>query len=702
MPKKRAPSKKVLTQDFLVEIHTEELPPKILQRLANSFMQEISIRLEKTNLRFNGTQYFVTPRRLAVIVHQLLSRQPDATTERKGPAIAAAFDQYGKPTQACIGFARSCGVEPEKLIRIKNPQGEWVGFTQKVAGQSVKELLPDIIQQALAALPIPKRMHWGDHVQEFIRPVHSAMMLYGNDIIRGEILGCNVDRKTEGHRFMSQGWISIANPARYQSTLAKKFVIADFTERKQLIRNQTDAIVKKSLGNNARALIGEELLDEVTGLVEWPVAIMGHFAKEFLQVPQEALISAMQTHQRYFPVVNKQGKLLPNFVTISNIKSKKVQQVIAGNERVLHARLSDAAFFFAVDKKQKLEERLPLLEKMVFQNKLGTLNDKAKRLAKLSTFIAKSLNGDVEKAKRAGLLAKTDLTTHLVGEFPELQGIAGSYYARHDGESAEVAQALYEQYQPKFSGDTLPTSKLGCVLALADRIDLLVGVFGINQPPTGEKDPFGLRRAALGVLRILIEKQLNLNLRELLEYAFNCYAVPLENTHLLAGVTSFLMERLKYFYQEQGIPADVFAAVAAVSELKPYDIHCRLQAVSGFKKLPQAEALSSANKRVSNILAKYEQKIAVNKIDSALFEHDAERVLADKLAKQRATVASLSSSAQYDDVLKQLAHLREPVDAFFDKVLVMTEDKPRRENRLLLLKELRELFLHVADIALLQ
>ncbi len=439
----------------------------------------------------------------------------------------------------------------------------------------------------------------------------------------------------------------------------------------------------------------------MTGLVEWPVAIFGSFDKEFLAVPQEALISAMQYHQRYFPVVDDQGKLLPHFVAISNIESSDMQRVIAGNERVLRARLSDAAFFFAQDKKQSLMSRVNNLKNMVFQDKLGTLHDKAERLAKIATLIAKQIGEHPEQAAHAGLLAKTDLTTEMVGEFPELQGIAGYYYARHAGEPEIVAQALNEQYMPRFAGDALPQTKMGCILALADRIDTLVGVFGVNQAPSSDKDPFGLRRAAIGVLRILIEKKLNLDLRALLEAAALNYGNKLENQEVVTQVFNFMQERLKFWYQEQGVSADIFSAVAALNISKPYDIHCRIQAVQTFEKLPEAESLSVANKRVSNILAKADNEITAKKIDAQLFEYDAERVLAAKLAEQGNTITTLSQSARYTEVLTQLAYLRKPVDDFFDQVLVMTDDKPKRENRLLLLKKLRELFLNVADIALL-
>ena len=682
--------------DFLVEIQTEELPPKALHRLAKAFLHEVVTRLHKAELKFVSAKYFATPRRLAIWVTELAAKQADSVVERKGPALDAAFDKDGKPTPACAGFARSCGVTPDQLIKIESKAGTWMGYKQSVSGKKTQELLPEFVQQALAALPIPKRMRWGSGSVEFVRPVHSVIMLFGNDIIDAEILGARADRKTLGHRFMSNGEIEIKTPGEYESVLEKKgCVIVDFDRRKELIREQATKI-------NAQVAIDENLLDEVTALVEWPVAICGSFDKEFLKVPQEALISAMKDHQRYFPVVDKNGKLLPQFVTISNIESKDPKRVVAGNERVLRARLSDAAFFFETDKKRSLESRVDILKNIIFQAKLGTIYDKAERISKLTAFIAEKMNIDNALAKRSGLLAKTDLTTDLVAEFPELQGIAGFYYAQNDGEPEALAVAMNEQYMPRFSGDVLPGSMLGCALAIADRLDTLVGVFGINQQPTGDKDPFGLRRAALGILRILIEKKINLDLRELLSQARQNFVVKLENTDVESQVLNFMLERLKPWYQEQNISPDVFAAVTALNVTKPYDFHCRIQAVQVFKKMSEAESLSVANKRVSNILAKYDSEITMGNVDAKLFEHDAERVLAENLQEQQQTVMKLSQSAQYQEVLEQLATLRKPVDDFFDHVMVMTEDKARRENRLLMLKKLRELFLQVADIALLQ
>ncbi len=687
---------------FLIEILTEELPPKTLQRLAKNFLEEVQIRLTKAELAFSEIQFFVTPRRLALQIKKLAARQPNSTVERKGPSLEAAFDLDGKPTPACVGFARSCGVEPAQLATIKNQQGAWVGFQQAMAGKTAQELLPTIVQQALIALPIAKRMRWGNSTVEFVRPVHSVVMLYGAEIINAEILGKRTGRETQGHRFHSKGKVTITSSARYAKILASKYVLADFSLRAQKIRQQAEDIVKESLGKSAHVLIDEKLLDEVTGLVEWPVAVCGSFEEHFLTVPQEVLISAMQDHQRYFPVVDQHGKLLPHFVAISNIESRDMQRVITGNERVLRARLSDAAFFFEMDKKHNLASRIDGLKNSVFQAKLGSLYDKAQRISQLAIFIANTLSVDSEQAKRAALLSKADLLTDMVGEFPGLQGTAGYYYALHDGEPQAVADAINEQYMPRFSGDSLPETKLGCVLAMADRIDTLIGIFGINQAPTGDKDPFGLRRAALGVLRILIEKKLNLDLKELLQQGLDGYAGRLINHNVIEQVLNFMQERLKFWCQEQATTADVFAAVAALGITKPYDMYRRIQAVQAFKKLPEAESLSVANKRVSNILAKYSNEISAKRIDENLFEHDIEKIMVARLNEKNDLIVLLSQSANYAEILAQLANLRKPVDDFFDKVLVMADDKAVRENRLLMLKKLRELFLRVADIALLQ
>ncbi len=688
---------------FLVEIHTEELPPKSLRTLAEHFCNGIRTRLEKNELAFTDAVYYAAPRRLAVLVNELHAQQNDKAVERKGPALDKAYDANGKPSPACVGFAKSCNIDVSELVTLETPQGKFVGCKQQVRGKSVAELLPPMIEEALATLPVAKPMRWGNNTQKFIRPIHNVLMLYGNDVIDATILGLKTNRKTRGHRFLADNkWLEISNPESYLATLKNAFVIADFAERKKIITTTTHELVKKELGDKGHALIDEALLDEVTSIVEYPQAVCGSFDKAFLDVPQEALISSMQDHQRYFPIVDQQQKLLPYFITISNIQSKNPQSVIAGNERVLRARLSDAAFFYETDKKSRLEDRIAKLKTIIFQNKLGTLFDKTERIQKLATLIATQINENPEHATRAALLMKTDLTTDLVGEFPELQGIAGYYYALNDKEPESIAQALGEQYMPRFSGDQLPTSKLGCILALADRLDTLVGVFGINQAPTSDKDPFGLRRAALGILRILIEKPLSLDIKTLISAAHANYTQKLENPNTIQDALNFILERLKPWYQEQGVNTNVIASVMSLNLTVPYDIHRRIQAVIAFKNLSEAESLSVANKRVSNILAKYDGDIGHHKINAELFETDAERELAKQLDTLGVKIHTLSQNSQYEEVLTQLAALRTPVDNFFDNVMVMTEDQKRRENRILMLRQLRELFLNVADVALLQ
>lgn len=685
--------------DFLVEVHTEELPPKSLQRLSQSFLAEVEKRLQAAELNFEKSQAFATPRRLGLLITALAAKQKDTVIERKGPALKAAYDDKGQATAACLGFARALKVDPCALIILKSAQGEWVGFRQKRKGESSLKLLGPIVEAALASLPIAKRMRWGDGNIEFVRPVHSVIMLYGSKIIPYKLFDLRPSNKTQGHRLLSRSTLTIREPKLYEKILEKNYVIADFFKRKALIQKALAHAVKSNPA--AHILLDNALLDEVTGLVEWPHAILGQFDKRFLRVPQEVLISAMQDHQRYFPVVNKKNKLLPFFVAICNMRGKYTKNIIQGNERVLCARLEDAAFFFETDKKQKLHERIPLLKNRLFQKKLGSMYDKSERMAKLSEPIANLLGCDVNLAHEASLLAKTDLTTQLVSEFPELQGTAGFYYAKHEGLPIELATALSEQYLPRYAGDKLPQSILGGILGLVDRLDTLVGVFGINQAPTGDKDPFALRRAALGVLRILIENKFNLDLKQLIALSVESFHPPLPNKTVASEVFQFIMERLKYWYQEQDMPSDIFASVAALNLSNPFDFHQRMVAVRDFKKKSEALALSSANKRVSQILLKYPEKLS-NTFNADLFEDRWEKKLADILVEKREKINLLHPTSRYIEMLNELASLKDPIDNFFDKVLVMTEDKNVRENRLLLLQEIRALFLKVADIALLQ
>lgn len=686
------------TQNLLLEIGTEELPAKTLQKLSQALGAEIKNNLTKAELGHGEIKLFATPRRLAVIVKDLATAQNSRHIERKGPAVQAAFDEHGNPTKTGLGFAQSCGVDIKRLQKRKTDKGEFLFFSYQQPGETTPKLLPNMIQEAIHKLPIPRPMHWGSHETVFIRPVHWIVLLFGNELIKTQILGVTVERQTYGHRFLHPKPITLKTPNEYEKKLLTGKVIADFDSRKETIRKQ----LKKVTHASEKVIHDEELLNEVTGLVEWPVALLGNFESRFLEVPTEILIMAMKSHQKYFPVIDAQQHLLPHFVTISNIKSKNPKRVIAGNERVLRARLSDASFFYHSDLKHSLESCLEKLKTVVFQTKLGTLLDKVKRLAQGANYIAQIIGANPKHAERAGLLAKTDLLSEVVGEFPELQGIMGYYYALQDNEPEAVALGIKEQYLPRFAKDHLPESLVGCTAALADRADTLVGIFGIQQAPTGEKDPFGLRRAALGILRIIIEKQLPLDLKDLFTCAIQNYSFPLENKNLLTEVLDFTLERLRAWYSDQGISADVFAAVLARYPTKPFDFHQRLIAVQNFLTLPEAQALSAANKRVSNILKKEDGVSTHSQINPALFEREEEHILGDLIGKKAKEVEQLYNLGKYTEALATLAALQKPIDNFFDRVMVMIENENIRNNRLALLMNLRNLFLQIADVSLLQ
>ena len=689
--------------DFLFALLTEELPSKQLKSLGQSLVDALAQRLKAAELNFDHVQFFVAPRHLAVLVSQLQSTQKDSEILRKGPAIKAAFNAAGEPTQASLGFARSVKADVTDLIRIENDQGEWVGYREKKPGQPVTELLPDIVNETVATLPIAKKMYWHEGEIAFVRPVHAVVLLYGDQVVPCQVLGLGAGRKIRGHRFLANDWLTITHASQWETLLETEgFVVSHFEKRRNLIRTEVNQAVENIDKANAKALMSDELLDEVTGLVEWPQAAIGQFDEAFLALPKEVLVSAMQDHQRYFPVMDGKGALLPYFIITTNTPTKTLQAIIQGNENVLRARLSDAAFFYAADQKLTLDDRITRLKGIVFQAKLGTLYDKSERLSAIAACIAPLIKADERQAQRAGMLAKTDLTTDMVNEFPELQGIMGDYYAQHDGESPKVAIALREQYLPRFADDQLPESPLGQALAVSDRVDTLVGTFGINQIPTGDKDPFGLRRAAIGLLRILIEKNLNINLKTIFQFALNQYTRPLPNPNTLDQLMFFIQERLRTYYLERDIAPDVFAAVAALQIDNPLDVDKRVKAVQAFKQLNEAEALSIAHKRVSHILAKYVDKIDATQLNPDLFEDDAEAELARQLMMKRQAIANLYETDQYDEVLLSLAELRKPIDDFFDHVMVMTDNKAQRENRILLLSQLRALFLQVADIALLQ
>ena len=688
------------TRDLLIELGTEELPPKALKKLIHAFETGIKQGLEKAELSFSAIRSYAAPRRMAVVVDELAIRQQDRWVERRGPAIAAAFDEDGNPTKALQGFARSCGVTVDDLEKLETDKGTWLAFKQEQKGAETASLIVDILQQSLNDLPIPKRMRWGTLPGEFVRPVHWLILLFGDDIIPADILGVSAGRDSRGHRFHHPEKIRIDSARSYAPQLQTEgHVVVDMVARRAAIHGQ---VLELATQLGGQAVLNEALLDEVAGLVEWPVALSGSFDKRFLELPAEALISSMEEHQKYFAVRDKSGELLPYFITICNIESRDPAQVIAGNERVILPRLSDAAFFWDTDRKQPLADRQAQLKTIVFQNKLGTVFDKSARVAKLAAVIANEIGGDAALAERAALLAKCDLVTEMVGEFPDLQGIMGRYYARLDGEHHEVAEALDEQYLPRFSGDKLPQTKTGQAVSLAEKLDTLVGLFGIGQPPTGVKDPFALRRAALGVLRVVIENKLDVDLQLLLEHAQQVFDASLTEQDVTAQVMHYLFERLRGYAADQGFKADVFESVLAVQPSRPLDFMARLHAVAEFRQLEQAEALAAGNKRISNILRKNDAEDNDAKIDAALLVEPAEQALAEKLHTVSSVIEPLLSKADYAGVLNILADMRDTVDGFFDQVMVMADDLAVRNNRLALLNQVRALFLGVADISCLQ
>ena len=687
------------TRDLLIEIGTEELPPKALNKLSDAFAAGIESGLKEAGVNYRKVNIYAAPRRLAVLVDAVDESQQDRDIEKLGPAVKAAYDKEGNPTKAAQGFARGCGVEVAELATTQTDKGERLVYRIEEKGKATTELVADIVSQSLAKLPVPKRMRWGDSDVEFVRPVHWVVLLFGHDVIEAEILGIQSGRESRGHRFHHPEVINLQSPADYISRLQSPgFVMVDRDERMKCVRQQAEAAAKKLGG---LALIDEGLLQEVSALVEWPVAVSGDFDKEFLAVPAESLISSMQDHQKYFPVTDAKGSLLPHFITISNIESKSPQKVKEGNERVIRPRLGDAKFFWEQDNKKKLEDHIASLDKVVFQNKLGSVGDKSRRVASIAEAIAAELNENTEYAKRAGLLSKCDLMTEMVCEFTDLQGIMGRYYAINDGEPAEVANALDEQYMPRFAGDKLPAGKTGQIVSLADKLDTLLGIFAIGQKPTGEKDPFALRRAALGALRILIECKLDLDLKILLGYAAKAYADQLDANSAIDEVTGFMLERLKVYYTSQKISIDVYEAVIALKPTRPMDFDKRMHAVNEFRKLDEAESLAAANKRIGNILKKIEGKLP-SLIEVNLLQESAEKVLNEQLQKISEDVSPQLDAGDYSSALKKLASLRDPVDAFFDQVMVMADDEALKNNRIAMLSQLHSLFMKAADLSRLQ
>ncbi len=686
------------TQNFLVEIGTEELPPKALKTLATSFADNVEAELNQAGLTFDKIEWFAAPRRLAVKVLNLATQQPSKEIEKRGPAVSAAFDAEGNPTKAAEGWARGCGITVEQAERIATDKGEWLVHRAKIEGQPTKNLLNDIVANALAKLPIPKPMRWADKTVQFIRPVHTVTMLLGDELIEGEILGVASARTIRGHRFLGEKEFEIQHADQYPQLLREKgSVVADFNERKAEILAKSQA---KATALGGVADIEESLLEEVTSLVEYPNVLAAKFEERFLAVPAEALVYTMKGDQKYFPIYDKDGKLLPHFIFVSNINPEDPTAIIEGNEKVVRPRLTDAEFFFKTDLKQKLVDRLPRLETVLFQQQLGTLKDKTDRIEQLAGEIAKQIGADEAKAKRAGLLSKCDLMTNMVFEFTDTQGVMGMHYARHDGEDEEVAVALNEQYMPRFAGDELPKSLVASAVALADKFDTLTGIFGIGQAPKGSADPFALRRAALGALRIIVEKNLPLDLEDLVKKSAALFGDKLTNQNVVADVVDFMLGRFRAWYQDEGIAVDVIQAVLACRPTRPADFDARVRAVSHFRTLDSAEALAAANKRVSNILAKADA--AIGEINLTACVEPAEKALAEAVLALRTEVQPLIAKGDYTAVLDKLANLRAPVDSFFDNVMVNAEDPALRQNRLAILNTLQDLFLQVADISVLQ
>lgn len=676
-------------KDFLVEIGTEELPSKPLKKLSENFRDNILSELKHAQLSHKEVEVFASPRRLALIVKELETAQADQKVERTGPFKNAAFDEDDKPKPAAIGFAKSCGTDIDNIEFQDSDKGPRLYFMQEIKGKAAKDLLPEIVEKALTKLPINKPMRWGNYNAKFIRPVHWVLMLLGKESLEGTLFNKKVGNITYGHRFHKPDAITITEASAYEKALENKgYVLPNFEKRREKIKKQL-------LECSKNVVIDNELLDEVTGLVEWPIALKGDFDKRFLAVPEEALITSMKVNQKCFVLTDNNKKLLPHFITVSNIDSKNKARVIEGNERVIAARLSDAEFFYQTDVKQGLENNADRLKEVIFQAKLGSMHEKSNRVVTLAKSIPIDKNNSV--IQEAGMLAKADLLSDMVNEFPELQGIMGYHYTKDKNKA--IALAIKDHYLPRHSGDDLPGTLEGCALSIADKIDTMIGIFGINQAPTGVKDPYGLRRAAIGVLRIIIEKEIVLDLENLLIEAEKGYSNRLENKNVVSDCFNFITDRLKHYYSDNGISGDIFASVAARKPTQLLDFNSRIKAVQNFKNLPEAEALAAANKRVSNILKKQNgNDISTWKINNKLFDHDAERNLAQLIEQKKKTL----KKSGYTDALNELASLQKPVDHFFDEVLVMDENIEKRNNRLALLSSLRNLFLQIADISLLQ
>ena len=687
------------TENLLIEIGTEELPPKALRTLAESFLANFTEALTKAELSFSEANWYAAPRRLALSIKNVATAQQDKIVEKRGPAVAGAFDADGNPTKAALGWACGNGIDVADAERLKTDKGEWLLHKAKVEGKATSTLIADMTQKALDKLPIPKPMRWGSNTTQFIRPVHTVTMLLGSELIEGTVLGIDSARTIRGHRFMGESEFTLNHADDYLTQLESVGkVMANYEARKAIIKADAE---KAAAELNGVAELKDELLEEVASLVEWPVVLTAKFEEKFLNVPSEALVYTMKGDQKYFPVFDKQGQLLPNFIFVTNIESKDPQQIVLGNEKVIRPRLADAEFFFNTDKKKTLEARLESLETVVFQKQLGTLKDRVNRISDMSAFIAEQLNADAKDAARAGLLSKADLMTEMVMEFTDTQGTMGMHYARLDGETEAVATAIAEQYLPKFSGDRVPESEVSCAVALAEKFDTLVGIFGIGQAPKGAADPFALRRAAIGILRIIVENKLPLDLVELIAKAQALHGDSVSNNNTADDVLQFLMGRFRSWYQDKGVAVDTILAVLARTPTRPADFDDRIAAVTEFRNREEAAALAAANKRVSNILAKVEGKVSQD-INSSLLQEDAEKNLAEQLAALEPQLAPLFANGEYAQALNLLSGLRNNVDQFFEDVMVMADDEALKVNRLALLSRLREQFLHVADISLLQ
>ena len=685
--------------DVLFELGTEELPPKSLLKLINALHAHVDSGLRKAGLHFSEILPYATPRRLALVIRNLDVAQPDQELERKGPATSAAYMGDGTPSKALEGFLRSCGANANQLSTLETDKGSWLVCRQTVKGQGTADLLPEIINQALTALPIAKRMRWGNGVAEFVRPVHWVVLLFGKELVEAEILGIHSGRNSRGHRFHGAGSLAISSPDEYVDKLRQQgYVLADFAQRRQKVEELAREAAARVGG---QALIDADLLDEVTALVEWPVSVLGGFDSRFLDLPAEVLITTMQANQKYFPVLDSQGKMLPYFITISNLESSRAATVREGNERVVRPRLSDAEFFWNQDRKRTLESRVDDLGQVTFQKKLGSLLDKTHRVRRLASAIAHRLGQEPAPVDRAALIAKADLLTAMVGEFPELQGIMGRYYALAEGEPDDIATAIEEQYLPKVSGGSLPASQTGRILALAEKLDSLSGIFSTGLIPTGDKDPYALRRAALGMIRILIEARIDLDVPELLDTALGLYEHDFDVPGTKQLVHNFILERLRGYLIDGGCRPDEFEAVLAVRPASLVDFQNRLQAVREFRQLPEAASLSAANKRIRNLLRKTDESIDAGVDESVLLEPSEQRLFA-AAREARESITPFLYHQSYTEALRRLAALREPVDAFFDAVMVMADDDVVRRNRLSLLGIIDGLFINIADISSLQ